>query len=75
MTLNQLPINRCTKVWIADEGEGHDDWLNSKERNKCMTTIAVIQINLDYLVIVALLYQHDLLCNIFTQRHLVRDLD
>jgi len=40
MTLNQPPINRYTKVWMADEGEGHGDWLSAKEINKCMTTMS-----------------------------------
>ncbi len=70
MTLNQLPINSCTKVRMAGQGEGHDDWLSSKERNKMdvhNVIIAVILMNLNYLVIITLLYQHGLLCNIVTK--------
>lgn len=55
---------------MAGQGEGHDDWLSSKERNKMdvhNVIIAVILMNLNYLVIITLLYQHGLLCNIVTK--------
>ncbi len=61
-------INSGTKVPMAGQGEGHDDWLSSKERNKMdvhNVIIAVILMNWNYFVIITLLYQHRLLCNIF----------